>query len=77
MFHMGISKNHKTNTYSIHSTLAKCYILKYLLLNLVQNHPGLQGDFGHPNLYMVFQSNTASRSQNEIVCDLLGQDISF
>ena len=30
----------------MHSTLADCYILKYLLLNVVQNHPGLRGDFG-------------------------------
>ena len=44
--------------------------LIYLQLNLVQNHPGVWGDFGHPNIYMVFQSNTASRIQNYIVCDL-------
>ena len=69
---MGISKYHVRATHYIHSTLADCYILKYLLLNLVQNHPGLQGDFGHPNIYMVFKSNTVSRIQNEIVCDLFG-----
>ena len=44
--------------------------MKYLLLNLVQNHPGLRGDFGHPNSNMVSQSNIASRIQNDIVCDL-------
>ena len=53
------------------STLADCYILKYFILNLVQSHHGLRGDFGHTNIYMVIQSNTASRIQNYIVCDLL------
>ena len=61
----------KSITYYIHSTLSDCYNLKYFLLNLVQSHHGLQGDFGHTNIYMVFQSNTASRIQNYIVCDLL------
>ena len=42
------------------------------LINLVQNHPGLRGDFGHSNIYMVFQSNTTSRIQNEIVLDSFG-----
>ena len=55
----------------IHSTLADCYILKYFLLNLVQRHPGLRGGFGHTNIYMVFQSNTALRIENYIVCGLL------
>ena len=55
----------------VHSALADCYILKYFLLNIVQSHHGLRGDFGHTNIYMVFQSNTASRIQNYIVCDLL------
>ena len=35
----------------IHSTLADCYILKYFLLNLVQSHHGLRGNFGHTNIY--------------------------
>ena len=60
----------KITAYTVHSTLTDCYILKYLLLNLVQNHPGLRDDFGHPNIYMVFQSKTASKIQNGIVCDL-------
>ena len=34
----------------IYSTLGDCYILKYLLLNPVQSHHGLPGDFGHPNI---------------------------
>ena len=64
---MGISRVPcKSNTY-IYSTLTDCYILIYLLLNLVQS---LRGDFGHLNIYMVFQNNTASRIQNDIVCDL-------
>ena len=55
----------------MNSTLADCYIPKYFILNCVQSHPGLRGDFGHTNIYMVFQSNTASRTQKYIVCDLL------
>ena len=74
---MGISKNHVRATHLIHQTLADSYILKYLLLNLVQNHPGLRGDFGHPNIHMVFHSNTALRIQNEIVCDLSGTRYKF
>ena len=65
---MGISKYHVRATHIIYSTLADCYILKYLQVNLVQNHPGLRGDFGH--LDMVFQSNTASRIKNDNVGDL-------
>ena len=61
---MGISKYHVRATH--HSTLADCYILKYLLLNLVQNHPGLRGDFGHANIWF------SKVIQNEIVCDLFG-----
>ena len=57
--------------YTLNSRLADCYILKYFLLSLVQTHHGLQGDFGRTNMYMVFRSNTTSRIQNEIVCDLL------
>ena len=69
---MGISKYHVRAAHIIYLTpLANCYILKYLLLNLVQSHPGLRGDFGHLNIYMVFQTNTALRIQNDIVCDLL------
>ena len=49
-----------------------CNFLLSSTLNLVQNHPGLWGDFGHPNIYMVFQSNTATRIQNETVCGLFG-----
>ena len=60
----------------MYSTPADCYFLKYLLLNLVQNQPGLRGDFGHPNIWF-FQSNTASRIQNEIVCDLFGTRYKF
>ena len=60
----------KSITYYVHSTLADCYILKYFLLNLVQSHHSLRGDFGHTNI-MFFQSNTASRIQTYIVCDLL------
>ena len=53
------------------STVADCYILKYLLLNLAQNDPGLWGDFGHNlNIHVVFQSDTASRIENDFVCDL-------
>ena len=44
-----MSKNHVRATH-IHSALADCCILKYLLSILVQNHPGLQGDLGHPNM---------------------------
>ena len=77
-FHMGISKYmYHVRATHIHSTLSDCYILKYLLLNLAQNHPGLRGDLGYPNIYMVFQSNTASRIQNEIVCDLFGTIYKF
>ena len=50
---MGISENHVRATHVMYSTPAdadECYILKYLLLNLVQNHPGLRGDFGHPKI---------------------------
>ena len=83
---MGINKYHVRATHIIytlnsgwlyiHSTLADCYILKYLLLNLLQNHPGLRGDFGHPHMYiMVFQSNITSRIQNEIVFLLIWDNI--
>ena len=58
-------------TYYTHSTLADCYILKYFLLNLVQSHLDLRGDFGHTNIYMFFQSNTASKIQNYIVMDII------
>ena len=72
VFHIGISKNHVRATHVMYSTRADCYILKYLLLNLVQNHPGIWPNFGQQNIYMVFQSITASVSQHEIVCDLFG-----
>ena len=52
------------------STLADCYILKYLLLNLVQSHPGLRGDFGHLNIYDFPKHSTASRIQHYNDCDL-------
>ena len=35
----------------IHEQARPSNILKYLLLNLVQNYTGLRGDFGHPNIY--------------------------
>ena len=51
---MGISKYHVratlSNTYDIHSTLADCYILKYLLLNLVLKITLFFGVTGHPNI---------------------------
>ena len=53
-FHMGISIKyhvHVRASHYIHSTLADCYILKYFLLNLVQSHHGLRGDFGHTNIW--------------------------
>ena len=51
-FHKGISKYHVFRaTHIIYSILVDCYILKYLLLNLVQSYSGLRGDFGHPNIY--------------------------
>ena len=62
-----VRATHTTCTYT-QLLIADCYIPKYVLLNLVQSHLGLQGDTGQPN--MVFQSITASRIQNDIVCDL-------
>ena len=44
------------------------------MISFMQRGPGLQGDFGHANVHMVFQSNTASRIQNDIVCDLISWD---
>ena len=41
----------KSIVYYMHSTLADCYILKYFILNLVQSHHGLRGDFGHTNIW--------------------------
>ena len=68
---MGISKYRVRATHYIPSDLADCsYILTYLLLNRVQNYPGFQGDFGHLNIYLFFQSDAAARIQNNIDCDL-------
>ena len=59
----------------IHSTLADCYILKYLLLNLVQNHPGLRGDFGHPNIW-ISKVILPHGFKMRLLVTYLGQDIS-
>ena len=78
-FHMGISKYHVRATHIIYTQLySDCYILKYLLLNLSPKSPWSSGWLWTPkHNYMVFQSNTASRIQNEIVCDLFGTIYKF
>ena len=77
---MGISKYHvrATHIICVHKTLADCYILKYLLLNLVQNHPGLSGNFGHPNIYIWFSKVILPQEfKMRLFVTYLGQDISF
>ena len=56
----------------IHSTLADYYILKYLLYKTLSKITLVFGVTLDTHTYMVFQSNTASRIQNEIVGDLFG-----
>ena len=70
---MGISKNHVRRNVVIHcmySTPADCYILKYLVLNLVQNHPG------HPNIWFS-KGILLQGFKMRLSLAYLGQDISF
>ena len=74
---MGISKYHIRATHIIHSALACCNILKYLLLNLVPNHSGLRGDFGHPNILMVSKVILLQGFNIILSVTYLGQNITF
>ena len=46
------------------------------MLNLVQSHPGLQGDFGHPNIYgfPLFQVILLPRLKNVLPVTDFRQD---